>query len=75
MPKTPLTEREIHVYTCMTDPSRKALAVIDGWNMNFYGDTPLKARNAADAFRKEAVANDKLMARKILADQHGDAVQ
>ena len=63
MAKVPFTERKIHVYTCLTDPSRKCLAVIDGFAMIFRGDTPMQARKAADDWRKEAIASDKLLSK------------
>lgn len=61
MANTPITERQIHVYSCVTDPARKCVSIIDGWPMIFKGETPLRARKAADEWRREAVRNDKLI--------------
>ncbi|MCG7574881.1 hypothetical protein MHM39_15015 [Phaeobacter sp. CNT1-3] len=59
--KIPITDRTIHVYLCMTDSSRKPIAMIDGYHFVFKGDTAMQARRAADEWRREAVRKDKLL--------------
>lgn len=61
MAKTPITEREIHTYVCVSDPDRGAIAVIDGWNWMFEAESPFKAHRKADEWRKQAIRNDKLI--------------
>lgn len=57
----PITERPIHVYTCLSDPERKCVAIIDGLPMIFKGDSPMRAKRAADEWRQKAVRDDKLL--------------
>lgn len=59
--KVPITERAIHVYLCMTDSTRKPIAMINGFGMVFRGETAMQARRAADEWRREAVRKDKLL--------------
>lgn len=68
----PITEREIHVYTCLSDPTRKCVAMIENWPMVFKGETPMKARRNADDWRREAVRNDKAMSRAKKAQLLGE---
>lgn len=75
MAKVSFTEREIHVYTCMTDTSRKCIAMIDGFTMIFKGDTAMQARQAADEWRKEAIASDKLLTKTQKEHLLGAGVQ
>lgn len=75
MSKKPITERPIHVYTCLSDPSRKCVALIDGWPMIFKGETPMKAKRVADDFRREAILNDKAMTREQKSRILGEDVQ
>lgn len=67
MGKVPFTQRKIHVYTCASDATRKPIAMINGWPMVFTGDTPMRAKKAADDWRRDAVSIDKLItkARKV----------
>jgi hypothetical protein len=69
----PITERPIHVYTCLSDPTRKCVALIDGWPMVFRGETPMQAKRAADEWRREAVANDKMLTKARKAELLGEA--
>lgn len=64
-------DRPIHVYTCVNDPEQKCIALIEGISMIFRGDTPMKARKVADAFRRDAIANDKLLTRARKAELLG----
>lgn len=50
-----ILDRPIHVYLPM-DKTRKCLAFISGTPMTFWADTPLKAKKAADDWRKEEFA-------------------
>lgn len=75
MSKIPITERAIHVYTCLTDPERKPIAMIDKWPMVFKGETPMRARKAADDWRREAVRADKLIPKARKAEMLGEPAQ
>ena len=59
----PLTERPIHVYTCMTDPNRKPVAMIEGIAMVFEAPTPLQAKKAAADWAAAAIEKDKLLSK------------
>lgn len=59
----PFKDREINIYTCLTNPSRPCLALIDGFPMIFEGPTPMKVRKMAEDWRKEAIKQDKLIPR------------
>lgn len=71
----PITERAIHVYTCLSDPTRKCVALIDGWPMIFKGDTPLHAKRVADDWRRDAIRNDKALSKAKKAQLLGEDVQ
>lgn len=75
MARLQITERPIHVYTCMTDPARTPVAIIDGLNMIFRAETPMKAKRAADEWRREALAKDKLVSKAKKAELLGEAAQ
>lgn len=70
--KIPITDRAIHVYLCMTDSSRKPIAMISGCNMVFRGETAMLARRAADEWRREAVRKDKLLSAARKAEILGE---
>lgn len=74
MAKLPITERPIHVYTCMTDPNRKCIAQIDGISMIFKGGTPLAAKKVANDWRREAVRNDKTLSDARKSELLGEPV-
>ncbi len=74
MAKVHILQQPIHVYTCMTDPTRRCLAMINGFSgMIFKGDTPIKAKKAAEEWRREAVRNDKLISAERKAEMLGEA--
>lgn len=68
----PITDRPIHVYTCLTNPSRKPIALIEGFPMIFTGPTPMQAKRAADDWRRKAVAGDKLLTKAKKAELLGE---
>lgn len=69
----PITQREIHVYTCLTQPDRKPMAIIDGCPWLFHAETPMRARKNADDWRREMVRQDKLIPAKTKAEWLGEA--
>ncbi|WP_213546408.1 hypothetical protein [Vannielia litorea] len=68
MAKVKLTELPIHVYTCMTDPQRPPVAMIGNLHFVFRGETPMKARKAADDWRKVEAAKLAGKRSRIVAD-------
>lgn len=65
MAKTPINELPIHVYIPMGE-GRKHIAQIANLPMLFKGDSPLKARMAAQSWADEQVAKmDRAEAAKI----------
>lgn len=68
-----LMDATIHVYTCMTDPSRRPIAVIGDMDRHFKGDTPMKARKKADKWRREHVRTDKRLTTEQKAELLGEA--
>lgn len=65
----PFKDREINIYTCLTNPAKPCVALIDGFPMIFEAPTPLKARKLAEDWRTEAIRQDKLRpARRKKAD-------
>lgn len=75
MTKQSITERPIHVYTCMTDPNRKCVALIDKLPMIFKGDTPMKAKQVADEWRREAVRTSKTISKARKAEILGENLE
>lgn len=71
--RVPITERPIHVYTCLTDETRSPIAMIEGWPMVFTGPTPMRVRKVADDWRREAVSMDKLIPKAKKAALLGEA--
>lgn len=72
--KIPITDRAIHVYRCMTDSSRKPIAMIEGYHFVFKGETAMQARRAADNWRREAIHNDKALSAERKAEILGEDV-
>lgn len=70
-----ITERNIYVYTCVNDPKRKCVALIDGLPMIFKGDTPMQAKRVADDWRRKAVRNDKLLSDEKKAEILGEGAK
>lgn len=68
---TPVIHRQINVYACVNDPSLKPIALIEGFPMIFTGETPMKARSAADNWRRKATADDKLIPASMKANWLG----
>lgn len=58
MGKVPITDLPIHVYRPL-DETRKCIAFIGDLPLRFKGDTPMKARNAANTWRSEEVAKEE----------------
>lgn len=64
---TPLVPK-IYIYTCLSGPTRKPIAIIDGVPTLFKADTPMKAKRKAEEFLREAFKVDKLLTKKKRAD-------
>ena len=69
---TPVIHREINVFTCLNDPTRSPIAMIDGFPMIFTGQTPFRARKSADDWRRKATQGDKLIPAHMKAEWLGE---
>lgn len=58
MAKVQITELPVHVYTCLTDPSRSPIAIVGKLPMVFRGETPMKAKKAASDWCREQVEKE-----------------
>jgi hypothetical protein len=58
----------------MKDPSRKPIAMIEGFPMTFKGDTPMQVRRKADEWRRRIVQQDKLLTKAQKAELLGEDV-
>ena len=68
-----LMDASIHVYTCLSDPSRRPVAVIGNLPWVFKGDTPMQARKKADKWRRDHVRTDKRLTAAQKAELLGEA--
>lgn len=68
-----LMDAKIHVYTCLSDPSRRPVAVIGNVPWLFEGDTPMQARKRADEWRRKHVETDKRLSSEQKAELLGQA--